>query len=191
MINPQEMRDQDLQQIINDGTASAEDKAAAAFESRVRDILYSKVFDGLAHIKVLVSTAKAETLTEATVERAALIIEEAFKRESRRGYEVRSVLLSEINKARNELADMIYTEDEKQAANYSEQEFYDLIDDALDTNPNLAIEVGYNSVTTWVVSIYDARGVGLAKAPQIASAENHCRRLAMFQAAKQLKKVMS
>ena len=186
MINPEEMRYNSLKDIVQGKLSTPKEKEAAAFELTVRNIQKSSVSDGVIQIKNLMESARRGVNIEST----AAIVDEAIKRESRNWETERQSLLLPLNKARKELSDMIYAEDEKQAATYTESAFYELIDDALNHNPMLAVEVGYNRIASWVVTIYDAKGTTLTEAPRIISIDNNCRLLAMYQAAKKIRELL-
>lgn len=110
-IKPQEMRYNTLKDIVHGTLSTAQDKEAASFELTVRNIQQSSVSDGLLQVKNLMESAKRGV----AIERTLSIIEEAYWRETRKGDSGRQSLLTKLHTAIVTLADMINSEDAKQA----------------------------------------------------------------------------
>jgi hypothetical protein len=66
-------------------------------------------------------------------------------------------------------------------------QFFDAWDQALNHSPHLALEVGYNRVTDWVVNVWDTAGVGLFKAPKVIFAQEPSRADALAEATQGLR----
>jgi hypothetical protein len=69
----------------------------------------------------------------------------------------------------------------------ADAELLAVFDECLNVRPHLLIEIGYNRVMDWMVTVWDASGVGIAKAPKIISTQERNRDDAVREAAKQLR----
>ncbi len=70
----------------------------------------------------------------------------------------------------------------------SPADLFSVFDECLNRHPFLLIEVGYNRLTDWMVTIWNARGVRIADAPIVISTSSHDRGEAMAEAAGKLRK---
>jgi hypothetical protein len=66
---------------------------------------------------------------------------------------------------------------------------FSVFDECLNRHPFLLIEIGYNRVTDWKVTIWNARGVGIKDAPMVVSTSSHDREEAMAEAAQELREL--
>ena len=95
-----------------------------------------------------------------------------------------TAFIEKMNKAKAEDETLILTHEEQ---NEIETAFWDLWDDAQNHYPYLTIDMGFNTVTCWVVSIYDAAGTGLKDAPQLFYQDGrYCRAETLLEAAEVL-----
>jgi len=61
-----------------------------------------------------------------------------------------------------------------------------IFDDALNVRPHLMFVIGYTRVTDWMVTIWDATGVGIKGAPKIICTQSPDREEACREAGEQL-----